>query len=118
MNLDIEIPLNPPGINSTYRIGKKHLYKSSESKTWSDSASQIIKNAANLIGWEHKEGNLYKVYISFTNLRMDVDGPIKLVLDTLAQSLDFNDKIIQQVCIEKLKSEEPMTKIELRNYAE
>ena len=103
--LSIFIPLLPPGINQTYGIkidkaGKPSMYKRPKAITWSVDASLIIGAKAAEVDFEFSK--YYEIYIEFNNWRMDVDAPIKLIIDTVSQKLGFDDKyILKQTSVKK-----------------
>lgn len=111
--LKIWIPLLPPGINQTYRIGNGHMYKSREANDWAADAAMVIGSAA--VDWVD-ESEYYEICIELHNDRHDVDAPIKLVIDTVAAKLGFNDNRIMKQCSEKKMSNEKGIMIELRPY--
>lgn len=106
-NFSIHIPLDPPGINDTYKIssksGKAEMYKSAEANLWSAQAALLIGAKAGESNWVD-DSQHYELSIIFTNWRLDIDAPIKLVVDCLSQKLGFNDNRITKLTIEKNKS--------------
>lgn len=112
-NLKIWIPLLPPGINETYKIGNGHLYKSEKAKSWENDAALIIGSEAQ--DWMD-DSEFYEIDIILQNTRTDVDASIKLMIDVLSNKLGFNDNRILRQCSEKVKSDEKGVFIILRNY--
>lgn len=104
--LDVDIPLEPPGINQTYKItcvsGKARMYKSKKAKTWATDAALIIGSGGRDFTFNIKSD--YLVKIDFAAKGYDVDAPVKLILDTLCQKLGFNDKYIDELHIKKNNS--------------
>lgn len=117
--LRIWIPLLPPGINASYgvgnRKGKADMYKTNEALIWQRGAALIIGSEAARQNWAD-DSKYYEIVIKFSNWNMDADGPIKLVIDTVATKLGFNDKRILKQSSEKIKSEEKGVWIELKPY--
>lgn len=113
--LTVKINSCPPGINSTYGIkkGSKGLYKEDEATNWATKASYVIGSAAGNQGWED-QSKYYSIEIIFSHPRLDVDAPIKLVIDTVAQKLGFNDFRISKQYSEVIRSENESVTIILR----
>lgn len=76
------------------------MYKSQEANDWAAKAALIIGSEAGFSDWKDKE-EFYNIEIIFSQLRCDVDGPVKLVIDTLSQKLGFNDNRIKKQSSEK-----------------
>lgn len=107
--MKIYIPICPPGINETYKVGKSgnkgHLYKSARANKWAEDAGLIIGAEAGKQEWKDTS-KYYSIYIRFSNFRQDVDAPIKLVIDTVTAKLGFDDKRIVKQCSEKINYKE------------
>jgi Holliday junction resolvase RusA-like endonuclease len=117
MILKIFLPNLPPGINQTYLIGNKHLYKSEKARDWENQASLIIGSEAAVQDWVD-DSDFYEVDIKLQNSNHDVDAYTKLVIDCLTQKLGFNDNRILKQCSEKIKADEKGVWIELKPVSE
>ncbi len=84
------IPLLPPGINRMYGKGRGRVYLTHEARKWAKDAALIIGAEAGRTGWEDSGGE-YEIEIIMYGSRLDVDAPIKLVIDTLTRKLGFDD---------------------------
>lgn len=93
------------------------MYKTAKALIWQQGAALIIGSEAGNQGWVDNS-KYYELEIKFSNWNMDEDGPVKLVQDTIAEKLGFNDKRILRQCSEKIKSEDKGVWIELRPISE
>lgn len=118
--LIVKIDSCPPGINQTYGIkgdrgkGQKGLYKTPEATNWATKASYIIGNAAGNQGWED-QSKYYSIEIIFSHPLLDVDAPIKLIIDTVAQKLNFSDRRIVEQSSRKIVDDKESVTIILRD---
>lgn len=121
MIFKVWIPLLPPSSNMTYQItsrsGKAVMYKSQEANDWAANAALIIGAEAGELGWED-DSAFYDLEVIFSKLRGDVDGPIKLLQDTLAIKLGFNDNRIKKQSSEKSDLGDPGVWIILEPHKE
>ena len=115
--MDIFIPLNPPGINQTYGYGQGRVYMTDVARSWSEGAAFIVGSEAGMQNWEDIF-DYYQIFIKFNNWNLDVDAPIKLVIDTVTRKLGFDDKRILRQCSEKINSGEKGVWVTLENYEE
>ena len=95
----ITLPM-PPGINRTYKVGNGRFYKSAEAKQWEEDAYYLIKACRNQKRlWSEK----VHIIMSCTKYReLDIDAPIKIVLDALENAGLFkNDKDVMELIILK-----------------
>ena len=90
MNFECWIPLLPPGINRTYGKGRGRVYLTHEARAWSKGAALVIGAEAGKIGWKDYGGE-YEIQITMYGSRLDVDAPVKLILDTVTRKLGFDD---------------------------
>lgn len=97
MKLKVWVPLLPPGINATYGIrrGGRGLYKTQKAVDWQNDAALLIGSKAGEVGWEDHGGDFQLSY-TLSQARTDLDASIKLIGDTVAEKLGFNDKRIRQ----------------------
>lgn len=103
------IPIVPPGINKMYKVRcgdnrKGIFYKSKEATDWIDSATMPIRTEANRVGFIVNP-NFDKIIIRYwiKNTRHDVDAHVKIVQDTIAKTLGFDDRIVTNVYPNKVK---------------
>lgn len=119
-SLSVYIPILPPGINATYKVspfsGKK-IYKNATAVKWAEGAAHLIRNASSLQEWTDN-CETYDLYMEIWGWRGDVDSHIKLVQDTVCQSLGFDDKRIRSVCSRKMDGaqSQPGISIKLNGY--
>lgn len=97
---EVFIPVLPPGINDTYKPsktkeGKPYIYKNPKAKKWQADAALLIGSAANVA--EFVPSDRIKIDITTQGANLDVDAPAKLVIDTIAEKLGFNDKVVEDV---------------------
>jgi len=92
--------IHPPGINATYKVTGSRMYKSDIAVDWQTSAALAIGSKAGEIDWKDSH-DYYGINIYTANKNMDVDATVKLVIDTIAQKLDFNDKRITEIHVYK-----------------
>jgi Holliday junction resolvase RusA-like endonuclease len=122
--LYVEIPLSPPSVNSMYgkRTNQQKFYldprvaafrEMTDAACWRRTFKPRSAMAAVLAieseGWlslEHKIRD------------KDADNPIKVVLDALARSLGFNDKLIFEVYDAKIISRREATHVWLFDLGE
>lgn len=90
MTFECWIPLLPPGINETYGYGRGRVYMTHKAQRWKRDAALIIGAEAGRIGWEDYGGK-YEIEIVTYGSRMDVDAPVKLIIDTVTRKLGFDD---------------------------
>lgn len=120
--LCVQIDALPPGINSQYGVGrgrapspllasivqddrKPRVYLTAQAEDWAEKAALVIGAEAGVAGWELESIN-YGVLIIFSGSRMDVDAPVKLVIDTLTRKLGFDDRYITEQASIRLDSKE------------
>ncbi len=113
--LTVFIPILPPGLNQTYKIGNGNFYKSYEAKRWQAQAALIIGEAAGYQNWID-DSKFYELELTIQNSNHDTDAYIKLVMDTLTKKLGFNDKRILKIVVEKIVANKKGINIRLRNY--
>lgn len=108
------IPIVPPGFNQMYGVTtykdeetgkiKARMYKKKVAYDWIEAATMPIRTAANYVGFiidPYKDRIIIRFWVY--NARKDVDAPVKLVQDTIAKVLGFDDKIVIDVHPRKLK---------------
>ena len=103
MRLQLFIPLLPPGINRTYKAGvnkqtgKLLIYKDKAVKDYQAHIGLMIGAKAGEIDFNVKDYDKLFLTLKIYNSKMDVDAPIKMIQDAIADKLEFDDKQIQQV---------------------
>jgi hypothetical protein len=107
--LFVQLDALPPGINTQYGVGrgrerelpyltegrggKPRIYLTEQAEKWAAQAALVIGARAGVTGWEHEHSN-YGLLTVFSGTKMDVDAPIKLVIDTVTRKLGFDDRLI------------------------
>lgn len=119
-DLIIEIPVIPIGLNDTYKVtsrsGKARIYKDPAAVDWQAKAALFIGTEAARQDWEYKKGG-YSIRIELFNVKHDSDAFQKLVIDTVAEKLDFNDReIIEQSSIKINDPDKSGIKITLKEW--
>jgi Holliday junction resolvase RusA-like endonuclease len=118
--LKITIKSCPPGINATYGVNTqshKKVYKSDQAVAWQNGAALIIGSEAGKQDWKD-DSKYYEIEIIFQHPRLDVDAPVKLVIDTVATKLGFNDGRIIKQSSEKIIGDFEQVEIILRGREE
>lgn len=104
----------PLSINRTYAVraiksGKKTIatmYKTQEARDYEHYLSLQLRSAYLQSGWQVPAKTVpLELLIAITpkDLRADVDGGVKINMDTIAKTLDFNDRQIWRVVVERMK---------------
>lgn len=87
---------HPPGINATYKTTRNtsRIYKSAPAKNWTEDSLDTMEK----MGWKSQPEGLYRMQILYAiyTIAMDVDGPEKLLIDTISQGLNVNDRWLGQ----------------------
>ena len=95
----IKLP-NPPGINSTYKIGGKRFYKSKEAVQWQHDAFFLLKQHRS--EKRHFKDEVELLLKGPKTYRWDIDRSVKIILDTLVMANFFiDDSMIMRVEILK-----------------
>ena len=67
-----------------------------EARRWAKDAALIIGAEAGRVGWEDSGGK-FEIEVIMYGSRLDVDAPIKLIIDTVTRKLGFDDsRVIMQ----------------------
>lgn len=117
--LTVKIDSCPPGVNATYGIkgnrgkGQKGLFKTDEATSWQEGAALVIGSAAAMQDWKD-DSKYYSIEIIFHHPRLDADAPLKIIVDTVAQKLGFNDFRISEQHIKRVIDENELVTIILR----
>ena len=116
-SFEVWIPALPISTNCAYKIRRSRMYISAEGKHWAEKAALIIgaKHGRNPQEWRNKELRVSLVFFDNHPLCWDVDGRIKITLDTLASKLGFDDRYIMELDAKKQKGPEGVL-IRLEEY--
>lgn len=100
----------PPSINAQYVVvGKRKRVLSKVASTWKKDANKAMqmmrdKSVISPVEEHAFQNNLLGVYMTFyfsTPMRRDLDGGIKITLDTIAESLGFDDRNVVDMHLTK-----------------
>lgn len=118
MKFEVWIPTLPPTTNTAYRISRSRMYISKEGNDWAEKAALVIgtKHSKDPYEWKGRDLQVSFTFYGIHPLRWDVDGRIKLALDTLAAKLGFDDRNVWQVYARKQKGPEGV-RIILEEYS-
>lgn len=100
----------PPSINQQYVVvGKRKRVLSKVASTWKKDANKALammrdKSIISPVEEHAFQNNLLGVYMTFyfsTPMRRDLDGGIKITLDTIAEALGFDDRNVVDMHLTK-----------------
>lgn len=127
LTVRMTLPL-PPSINEQYVIvGKRKRVLSKVARTWKKDATRVIsmlqeKSTISPVEEKALANNLLGVYLTFyfkTPMRRDLDGGLKITLDTIATNLGFDDRNIVDLHLTKqIDPLHPRVDIEIETIAE
>lgn len=109
VTLHLSLPL-PPSINEQYVVvGKRKRVLSKVANTWKKDARKALsmmrdKSTISPVEEHAFQTNLLGVYMTFyftTPMRRDVDGGVKITLDTIAEALGFDDRNVVDMHLTK-----------------
>ena len=109
VTLHLSLPL-PPSINQQYVVvGKRKRVLSKVANTWKKDATRAMqmmrdKSVISPVEEHAFQTNLLGVYMTFfftTPMRRDVDGGVKITLDTIAEALGFDDRNVVDMHLTK-----------------
>ncbi len=107
--IGLTLPL-PPSINEQYVVvGKRKRVLTKVAQTWKKDATKAIsmlRDRSTISPVEERElaRNLLGVYMTFyfkTPMRRDLDGGLKIALDTIATNLGFDDRNVVDLHLTK-----------------
>lgn len=107
--LHLSLPI-PPSINQQYVVvGKRKRVLSKVASTWKKDAMKAMammrdKSVISPVEEHAFQNNLLGVYMTFffsTPMRRDVDGGVKITLDTIATALGFDDRNVVDMHLTK-----------------
>lgn len=109
VSISLVLPL-PPSINDQYVVvGKRKRVLSKVARTWKKEATRAItllrdRSTISPIEEQAFQSHLLGVYMTFyfrTPMRRDVDGGVKITLDTVATCLGFDDRNVVDMHLTK-----------------
>lgn len=128
ITIRLSLPM-PPSINAQYTLAK-----GTKKRVLTRAARDFKKRASNVILLLQQQGkitpveekalanNLLGVYMTFyfeTPMRRDLDGGLKIALDTIATSLGFDDRNVVDLHLTKqIDPLHPRVEIEIETIAE
>ena len=96
------------GVNAAYKIVRRRLYKSKAAMIWQDQ----VRKACPYTGRPVKCPVVVEVTFYFPSSVNDIDGPVKLLLDSLQGLVYLNDRQVVHLAINKdLDRKSPRTEI-------
>lgn len=107
--ISLTLPL-PPSINEQYVVvGKRKRVLTKVAQTWKKDATKAIsmlRDRSTISPVEERElaRNLLGVYMTFyfkTPMKRDLDGGLKIALDTIATNLGFDDRNVVDLHLTK-----------------
>lgn len=126
ITLRLTLPL-PPSVNAQYvTVGRKRVL-SKVARTFKKDASKaimLLQQQSKITPVEEKAfaNNLLGVYMTFyfeTPMRRDLDGGLKIALDTIATSLGFDDRNVVDLHLTKqIDPLHPRLEIEIETIPE
>ncbi|HYP61263.1 MAG TPA: RusA family crossover junction endodeoxyribonuclease [Thermomicrobiales bacterium] len=124
--LRLTLPL-PPSINSQYvTVGRRRVL-SKEAKSFKSDVRKLIdrlRTSGKLpVQIEAGlQGSLLGVYMTFhfeTPFRRDLDGGLKIALDSLAEALGFDDRMVVDIhLIKQMDTLNPRLEVEIETIAD
>jgi hypothetical protein len=100
--IEVWIPGRPPTINHQYAHTSHGHYLTAEAQAWIEAATWETIKARVAYGHPTFAGDV-RVLIEHSIKAQDVDACGKLVLDTVSKALGFNDKIVVEMVIRRIK---------------
>jgi len=127
ITIRLTLPL-PPRINEQYVVvGKRKRVLTKVASTWKKDATKVIsmlRDNSTISPVEEKAlaNSLLGVYMTFyfeTPMRRDLDGGLKIALDTLAENLGFDDRAVVDLHLTKqIDPLHPRLEVEIETIAE
>lgn len=125
--ITLTLPM-PPSINEQYVIvGKRKRVLSKVAQTWKKDATKAIsmlRDRSTISPVEERElaNHLLGVYMTFyfkTPMRRDLDGGLKITLDTIATNLGFDDRNVVDLHLTKqIDPLNPRVEVEIETIAD
>ena len=101
--LSFTLPLGP-SVNNMYEVTQRGVHLSERARQFKHNAGLIVRNAAQLQGWEYVAGQRLELTIGvwFPNRkRADLSNLIKVTEDAIAEALGFDDQYIDSISISR-----------------
>jgi crossover junction endodeoxyribonuclease RusA len=125
--ISLTLPM-PPSINEQYVvIGKRKRVLTKVARTWKKDATRAIsmlRDRSTISPVEERElaNHLLGVYMTFyfrTPMKRDLDGGLKIALDTIATNLGFDDRNVVDLHLTKqIDPLHPRLEVEIETIAE
>jgi crossover junction endodeoxyribonuclease RusA len=125
--ISLTLPM-PPSINEQYVvIGKRKRVLTKVARTWKKDATRAIsmlRDKSTISPVEERElaNHLLGVYMTFyfrTPMKRDLDGGLKIALDTIATNLGFDDRNVVDLHLTKqIDPLHPRLEVEIETIAE
>src|ERR1039458_3754800 len=94
--ISVDLPY-PVGVNRVTRFDRGRAHKATEAREWQESAARHLL----LAGMRRLEPGEYRVRIEYTlyacNGGLDLDAPLKLLMDTIELSLGISDAYVVEI---------------------
>lgn len=109
ITISVSLPV-PPSVNAQYVVvGKRKRVLSKVARAWKNDATKrlnLLRDRSEISPVEERalQKNLLGVYMTFyftTPMRRDVDGGVKITLDTIATVLGFDDRNVVDMHLTK-----------------
>lgn len=91
----------PPGVNRTYGVARSgHWYMSDRARQWEQDAMLALRAS----GFRTQPAGVYWIAVELVlySISLDIDAPIKLVLDTVEAALGIDDRWIGRLSVVKV----------------
>lgn len=101
-SLTVELPI-PPGINSLYcNVPGKGRVLTRRGREYKQGAVSLISGVAMQRRFKVSDDSRLSVSIlwHFRSERSDIDGPVKALIDCIAEALGFNDRRVKKLTAE------------------
>jgi crossover junction endodeoxyribonuclease RusA len=125
--ISLTLPM-PPSINEQYVVvGKRKRVLTKVARTWKKDATKAIsmlRDKSTISPVEERElaNHLLGVYMTFyfrTPMKRDLDGGLKIALDTIATNLGFDDRNVVDLHLTKqIDPLHPRLEVEIETIAE
>lgn len=122
ITIRLVLPL-PPSINEQYVVvGKRKRVLSKVASSWKKNATKImtlLRDQSKISPVEERalQANLLGVYMTFyfaTPMRRDIDGGVKITLDTIATCLGFDDRnVVDMHLTKQIDPLDPRVEVEI-----
>jgi Holliday junction resolvase RusA-like endonuclease len=97
----------PPSTNHLYATVRGRRVLSHEAKTYKGYVGLYAAAEASKQGWRYEKGRrlaiTFEVY--FKDFRRDVTNAVKVLEDSLAEGLGFNDRVVDSVLLKRMPND-------------